>query len=143
MKTTDFADQWSSMQKNLFLPPSAFSTALEENAHRFWENEEKILDNMQAFANGWFERRHAGTRSAREAAERMFGSETIVDAVQAHQEWVRGAFERIMADALSCQQQMMAVGDALASPPLAPSVSEKQVEPARSEAKVPARSRSA
>ncbi len=46
-----------------------------------------------------------------------------------------------MADGLSCQQQIMAITGALASPPLAPSASEKQVEPARSEAKALARSK--
>src|SRR5262249_8296217 len=40
-----------------------------ENGRRFWESQERILDNMQAFANGWFERRRMGTVSAREAAE--------------------------------------------------------------------------
>lgn len=142
MKSTDFAEQWNSVQK-IFLPTSAISATLTENARRFWENQEKILDNMQAFANAWFERRHTGTRSAREAAEHMCGSETIVDFVQMYQDWARGAFERMTADALSCQEQMMALSGALASPPLAPSPSEKQVEPARSEAKVPARSRTA
>ncbi|MGA7387000.1 MAG: hypothetical protein WCD13_13530 [Pseudolabrys sp.] len=48
-----------------------------------------------------------------------------------------------MADGLSCQQQMMAVTGALASPPLAPSASVKEVEPARSESKAPARSKTA
>jgi hypothetical protein len=41
-----------------------------------------------------------------------------------------GAGQRIMADGLSCQQQMMAVTGALASPPLTPSASVKEVEPA-------------
>jgi hypothetical protein len=141
MTPTDFADQWSAMQKNLFLP--AFSTALQENARRFWENEEKILSNMQTFANGWFERRHAGSRSAREAAEHMLASETMADAMQAYQEWMRGVFERIISDAVSCQQQMMAASDALASPPIAPSAHEKQAQAASSEQKVPARSKSA
>ena len=142
MKTMDFADQWTSMQK-MFLPTHAFFAALRENARRFWENQEKILDNMQALANGWFERRHTGTHSAREAAEQMCGSETMIDFVQAYQDWVRGAFERTMTDAISCQQQMMAVGGAFGSPPLAPSAGEKEVVPARSEARAPARSKSA
>jgi hypothetical protein len=49
----------------------------------------------------------------------------------------------IMADGLSCQQQMMAVTGALASPPLTPSASVKEMEPARSESKAPARSKTA
>src|SRR5262245_33833826 len=73
MKTTDFVEQWYSMQK-AFLPPPEFLASSKENARRFWESQERILDNMQAFANGWFERRHMGTLSAREAAERMCGT---------------------------------------------------------------------
>ena len=58
------------------------------------------------------------------------------DVMQAYQDWASGAFERILADGLSCQQQIMAATGALASPPLAPSASEKEPEqlarPARS-----------
>ena len=58
------------------------------------------------------------------------------DLMQAYQDWASGAFERILADGLSCQQQIMAATGALASPPLGPSASEKEPEqlarPARS-----------
>ncbi|MFZ0399646.1 MAG: phasin family protein [Pseudolabrys sp.] len=140
MKSTDLTEQWSVMQK-MFLPTSAFSAPLQENARRFWENQEKVLDSMQALANGWFERRRTGTHSAREAAERMSGTETFADMIQAYQDWAGGAFERIMADGLSCQQQIMATTGALAAPPIAPSASEKEAEPARSESRAPTRSK--
>ena len=107
----------------------------------FLGNQEKALDSMQALTNAWFERRHTGAHKARETAERMCGTQTFVDLIQAYQNWAGGAFERIMADGLSCQQQIMAVTDALASPPLAPSVSEKAVEPQPSESRAPARSK--
>ena len=140
MKNTDFTEQWTAMQK-MFLSTSAISAPLRENAQRFWENQEKVLDGMQALANGWFERRHTGTHKARVAAEHMCGTETFVDLIQAYQDWAGGAFERIMADGLSCQQQIMAVTGALASPPIAPSATEKEVEPQRSESRAPARSK--
>ena len=140
MKNTDLIEQWSAMQK-IFLPTSAISAPLRENARRFWENQEKVLDSMQALANGWFERRHTGTHTAREAAERMCGTETFVDLIQAYQDWAGGAFERIMADGLACQQQIVAVTGALASPPLAPSATEKEGEPERSESRAPTRSK--
>jgi hypothetical protein len=99
---------------------------------------------MQAFANGWFERRHMGALSAREAAERMCGSGTIVGLIQAYQDWARGTVERIMADGLSCQQQIFAATSALTSPPLAPSASEKkEAEAVRSGARVPTSSKAA
>ena len=68
---------------------------------------------MQALANAWFERRHTGTHKARVAAERMCDARTFVDLIQAYQEWASGAFERIMADGLTCQQQIMAITGAL------------------------------
>jgi len=142
MKNMDLIEQWTAMQK-MFLPTSASSAPLQENARHFWENQEKLLDSMQALANGWFERRHTGTLTAREAAERMCGAQTFADLIQVYQDWAGGAFERTMADGVACQQQIMAVTGALASPPLAPSASEKEVEPARSEAKTPARSKTA
>ena len=108
MKNTDFTEQWTAMQKmflpateqwtvmqKMFLPTSAISAPLRENAQRFWENQEKVLDSLQALANGWFERRHTGTHKAREATERMCETQTFVDLIQAYQDWVGGAFERI------------------------------------------------
>ena len=55
MKNTDLTEQWTAMQK-MFLPTSAIPAPLRENAQRFWENQEKVLDSMQALANAWFER---------------------------------------------------------------------------------------
>ena len=141
MPTTNFAEQWTSMTQKMFLPNSAFSPMLQENVRRFWENQDKILSNMQAFTNGWFERRHTGTHSASEACERMCGTETATDLVQAYQNWLSGAFERMMADGLACQQQIIAATSTLASPPIAPSTSEKATESARSETKTSARAK--
>jgi hypothetical protein len=140
MKNTELTEQWGSMQK-MFLPPSAISATLRENARRFWENQDKVLESMQAFANGWFERRHAGAHTAREAAERMCGVETFADLIRAHQDWASGAFARIMTDGLSCQQQIMAATGALASPSIVPSPSDKVAESTRSQDRAPARSK--
>jgi len=136
MKNTDLTEQLSAMQK-MFLPPSV----LRENTRRFWESQDKVLDSMQVLANDWFERRHTGTRTAREAAERMCGTDAFADLIQAYQDWASGAFERIMKDGLSCQQQIMAAAGALASPPIVSSPSEKEVESKRSEERTPARSK--
>jgi hypothetical protein len=140
MTTENFAEQWKSMQK-MFLSTSLFSESFRENTRRFWENQDKILDNMQAFTNSWFDHRHTGTHSAQDAAERMCRTETIADLVQAYQDWAKGAFERIMADGLACQRQIIAATGALSSPSIAPSATEKGVEPTRPETRVPARSK--
>ena len=130
--STDFTEQWSNMQK-MFLQSSEMSASFRESARLFWENQGKVLDNMQALSNGWFDRRRTGTYAAREAAERMCGTATYFDLMQEYQAWASGAFERIMAD----QQQTMAATGTLASPPLTPAASEKEPEqqlarPARS-----------
>ena len=59
----------------------------------------------------------------------MCGTKTYFDLVQEYQAWATGEFERIMADQ---QQIMAATTSALASPPLTPATSEKELEqPAR------------
>ncbi len=138
MTNTDFSEQWKSMQK-MFLLSFPHSESFRENARRFWENQDKILNNMEAFTSHWFKRRHSGTHSAQEAAERMCGTDSVVDVVQAYQDWAKGAFERLMADGLACQEQIVAATGALTSPPLSPS--EKGTEPARVEAKAPLRAK--
>jgi hypothetical protein len=122
MKNTDFTEQWTAMQKMT----SAISAPLRENARRFWENQDKLLDSMQTLANGWCGACRTGTHVAREAAERMCETQTFVDLIQTYQNWAGGAFERIMADGLACQ-----LAGELASPPLAPSASKKEIEPVR------------
>jgi hypothetical protein len=136
MTSTDLAEQWRSMQK-MFQPTSAISESLKENTRRYWENEQKLLDTMQTLANGWFERRHAGTNAAREAGERMCSTESFPDLMVAYQNWASGVFERIMADC----QQIVAVTGAFTSPPLAPSAIEKPTEQTRSETRSPARAK--
>jgi hypothetical protein len=67
----------------------------------------------------------------------------MVDLMQAYQDWARGAIERMMADGIAWQQQIIAASGAPTSPPISPSVSEKASEPARSEAKAPSRAKTA
>jgi len=136
MTNLDFSEQWKSMQQ-MFLLNFHHSESMRENARRFWENQDKILENMEAFTSNWFKRRHTGTHSAQEAADRMCGTESMVDVVQAYQDWAKGAFERLMADGLACQEHIVAATGALTSPPLSPS--EKGIEPVRPETKVTTR----
>ena len=150
MKTTNFGEQWSAMEK-MFLPNTemaakfreAISAAFVENVHRFWENQEKVLDSMQAVADGWFERRRVGTHKAREAAEEMCQFESFEDLGRIHRDWASEAFERIMPDGRSCQQPVLAMMGVFGSFPLAASRGEKPAEPARSGAKISAASNAA
>jgi hypothetical protein len=107
MSETTFTQQLNAMQRMLALP-SGMSGPMRRNACAFWENQDRILDEMQEFANGWFERRHTGTHQALEAAERVCRAETPVDVVREYQNWASGAFGRMVADGMACQRYLMA-----------------------------------
>jgi hypothetical protein len=96
---------WDGTQQT-FLPSPAISDMLQEQARRFWASQAELLDGMQSFAEGWFERRHAGTRAAQQAAERMCRAQTPNDAIGAFQDWANGAFQRLMADRSAYQEQL-------------------------------------
>jgi hypothetical protein len=74
---------------------------------QFWRNQEKILDSMEAFADGWFERRYVGTMKAREAAKRSSESESVIDVAQEIQQWAFGSMQRVVEDCLACQCHLM------------------------------------
>lgn len=93
--------QFEAMQHMMLVPSSA---ALEDSMRRFWDNQDKLLDNMAKFANGWFERRHIGTHAAHKAAQRMCTAKTPEDLGREYQEWVAGAFQRVTDDGFACQQ---------------------------------------
>lgn len=78
MKGVNMTEQLNDMHR-MFMPASSISEGMRKNACCFWENQGKVLDAMQAFANGWFEGRHTGTRAALKTAERMCTAETPVD----------------------------------------------------------------
>lgn len=126
MNSINLMEQLSGIHK-VFLPTTGVADSLRENACCFWQNQDKTLDSMQAFANGWFERRHTGTRATLEAAERMCKAETPVDVLREYQNWLNGAFERVSADGLACQQHLMAVAGAFWRPMKLPG-GEKEVE---------------
>jgi len=99
--------------------PRAVSDAMQRNAHAFWEQQAKVLDNMQVFANGWFERRHAGIKAALEASERLCSASTPIECLGEYQKWMGGVFERLTADGLACQHELRTVTEGL-GPSLVP-----------------------
>jgi hypothetical protein len=131
MKAVNVAEPLSAMQR-IFLPTSELSETMRMNACSFWEHQKRILDAMQTFTHGWYERRHTGTDAAFEAAQRMCKAETPIDVVREYQEWASGALQRVMADGLACQQQFMAVAGALERPSAASN--EKEPESPQAEA---------
>jgi hypothetical protein len=127
--------QFEAVQRMMLVPSSA---ALEDNVRRFWDTQDKLLDSMAKFANGWFERRHIGTRAAQVAAQRMCTAQTAEDLGREYQEWATGAVQRVSDDGLACQQLVGAFAALLldAAPqqqPEKPRQPEKRT-PSRSEA---------
>jgi len=138
MKDFNLSEQTNALRR-MFLPPVAFADALRTNACCFWENQEQILDSMETFASGWFERRHIGTHDAMQAAQRMCEAESPVDAMRCYQEWANGALGRIAADGLAWQQQVMVALGALTQLP----GQHPQGDAAQPQAKASARSKAA
>ena len=114
------------------LQPELRPAWLTASSEQFWRNQDRALDCMEDLARGWFERRHAGTRAAQNAAAGMFSAEQPLDALQTYQQWLNGAFGRLMEDCVAAQQYLVVAGAAMFervsspmeasrdSPPIAP-----------------------
>lgn len=133
MTETNMTEQFAAMQR-MMMPPSALSGALRHNARSFWEAQDQLLDGMERFAQGWFERRHIGTQAALDAAQRVCRAETAVDMFREYQDWAAGAMQRVMADGLALQQQSMTIASALARSSLPPGDGEPLPLPTAAEA---------
>ncbi|MDB5571642.1 MAG: hypothetical protein JWN93_2825 [Hyphomicrobiales bacterium] len=91
---------------------AAAQDALRRNTSVFWVNQEKLLDSMQEFTTGWFERRHAGAHAALEASRAMARAQNPAEAFAQYQLWAKGAMERTLADAQALQKQMLKAAEA-------------------------------
>ena len=107
MKSPSISDPFDVMQR-AFQPSSDMRETARKNLESFWTNQDKILDRMQEYAAGWLERRHLGTHSALEAAQKMCEAETPFDLMREYQSWAGSAYERIMADGIECQKHLIA-----------------------------------
>lgn len=102
----------------VIVQPPAATAGIEVAAAKasdFWRGQDRILDCMQVFARGWFDRRHAGTRAALEAAQRICTARTPVEAAHEYQTWVSGSLQRIATDSIALQRELTDIGDALIS----------------------------
>ncbi|MEX0591198.1 MAG: hypothetical protein WD207_08925 [Xanthobacteraceae bacterium] len=108
-------DPFQVMQRT-FTPSFAFGPVARENAAGFWASQAKILASMEDYANGWFERRHAGTEEALASARQICDAATPFDAVREYQKWAIGSVERVIKDGLACQQQLIELGRLGAEP---------------------------
>jgi hypothetical protein len=97
------------------LQPTAALKTYAPMSVKFWENQETALDGMKELADGWFARRHLGAQAALETAKRIGEAATPFDIAREYQDWVRGAMERLMADGMACQQQILKAGAQLSA----------------------------
>ncbi|WP_022722169.1 hypothetical protein [Rhodopseudomonas sp. B29] len=73
----------------------------------FWQGEESLLGSMKEYAEGWFERRKAGTEAALQLARRMGEAATPLDVWREYQDWAASASARLLEDVIAYQQQFM------------------------------------
>ena len=119
------AEKWQAM----FQPMSMLTGAMQKNAHTFWNTQAEILDGMQTFAEGWFQRWHIGTQAAQQTCERMCEAKTPIEWAHEYQMWSTGAFQRLMTDGVAFQQDIPKIVDGV-SPSLVPSLERDHSEAA-------------
>ena len=115
-------EQWQAMSQPFF----HLAGSMQKNAHMFWKLQADILEGMQAFAEGWFQRRHIGVQAAQQACERMCEAQTPIEWFQACQTWSTGACQRLMADGMVFQEGMRKIADETTS--LVPEIAKEKGE---------------
>ncbi len=82
-------------------PPMSGNPAFGAQIEQFWDAQEKMLEETEAFAQHWFERRHEAVRTALQAAREVSYANPSEPskALQSMAEWQRHSTERLVADA--------------------------------------------
>ncbi|WP_170422407.1 phasin family protein [Ruegeria arenilitoris] len=82
-------------------PPMSGSPAFGAQIEQFWDAQEKMLEETEAFAQHWFERRHEAVRTALKAARNVSSANPSdpSKALQSMADWQRHSAERLVADA--------------------------------------------
>ena len=86
--------------------------SLGRQAEGFWHAQAEILEGLEGLTRAWFQRRQQGTSEALAAAKAMSGSTNAAEAMQAYQRWLQGSFERLTADGVETQAQLMKLSQA-------------------------------
>jgi hypothetical protein len=103
------------MSDNVTLFPNILQPATTLKAYapigvKFWESQETALDDLRAFADGWFARRHKTTQAALEAAKHIGDAATASDILREYQNWLTRAMELLAEDGKAYQQQVLKAG---------------------------------
>jgi hypothetical protein len=121
MERDNVTKVYESMQ-TMLQPMASNAEAATSRACDFWRSQDKVLSSMQAFTGGWFDRRHTGTRAALEATQRICAAKTPLDAVREYQEWASGSLQRMAADNLALQRELMGIAEAMIAAPMVPAM---------------------
>ena len=114
-------EKWQKLFQTISMPAGA----MRNNAHTYWSAQADVLNEMHAFTEGWFQRRHIG--AAQEACERMCEVKTPMEWMREYHLWSRGALQRLEADGLAFQQEIKRIADEV-GPSLVPSLEKEQGE---------------
>lgn len=81
--------------------PIATNPAYSAQIEQFWDAQEKMLAETEAFAQHWFQRRHEAVRTALDVARSASSGASTdpSDALRKITEWQRHSTERLVADA--------------------------------------------
>ena len=101
-------EQWGRMFGEL----GEMRTSLGRQAEGFWHAQAEILEGLEGLTRAWFQRRQQGTSEALAAAKAMSSSANAAEAMQAYQRWLQGSFERLTADGVETQAQLMKLSQA-------------------------------
>jgi hypothetical protein len=86
--------------------------SLGRQAEGFWHAQQEVLEGLEGLTRAWFQRRQQGTSEALAAAKAMSSSTNAAEAMQAYQRWLQGSFERLTADGVETQAQLMKLSQA-------------------------------
>ncbi len=102
--------------RKVFAPPPATLDAVEQGAARFWFIQDRVLDAMQEFTEGWIKRRHDGAQAAAQSTQRLCRAQNPLEFVREQQEWFAGAAQRLATDGAECQKQWAQVASLMFAP---------------------------
>jgi hypothetical protein len=104
---TPWTASWDSLSAGAL--PDAVKAGLRAQSDAFWQVQARTLDAVEALTAGWLARRRAGVQAAREAAAAIAACSDPVEAVRACQAWATGSVERLTADVMAAQSQLVAM----------------------------------
>lgn len=77
----------------------ALNPVAEPQMKKFWEAQDGILEEAEAFSRAWFERRHEAAKKALEAVKTANGNGSDPSAaMRAMVDWQQGSFQRMTDD---------------------------------------------